>query len=556
MAEAIVRIVGRGEDRKMALDPKGVVVGRSGKCDITLEDDKVSRRHARIFQDPFGRWLIQDLGSRNGVKVDGERVDACALIPGRKVQVGPFVLMLAEEVTGEIPQDPNVTDSITASVAEDSSSQVVHAADRAEARLSRGRLKWLTAIADQLVGLSDPSFLYRELCRSIARTSGTAAVVVRLAESEELPQILACHIGGGDEYASLDAAGTLPLSRRVIQAVRAGKEAVMATDAEGADAPLGLTIADETKPRTVYCCPLIDAGGPLDALYVDMPSAQTMPDTFDFFQAVARQVILVRRSLLLARARAENEVLEHQLSTAREIQSQLTPRDLDEIGGVDLAIHYEPAMWVGGDYCDVWQLDDGRVAFAVGDVSGKGLPAAIAMANLQAALRSTTAFCNDLSSIVAQTNGLLGRNLPERMFVTLFVGLLEPQSGQLQYVNAGHLQPVVIDPQGGVSLLSEPSGPPIGVGDGPFETLQQTLLPGTGLVLVTDGITESASPGDELFGMDRLTEMLGSAPVGSAARLVERVVEAADDFRDSAPQGDDVTVLALITGNHGEAPSA
>ncbi|GAG36125.1 unnamed protein product, partial [marine sediment metagenome] len=90
---------------------------------------------------------------------------------------------------------------------------------------------------------------------------------------------------------------------------------------------------------------------------------------------------------------------------------------------------------------------------------------------------------------------------------------------------------------------------------GPFETVRQTLLPGTGLVLVTDGITESASPGGEFFGMDRLTEMLGSAPVGSAARLVERVVEAADDFRESGPQGDDVTVLALITGA-GEAPSA
>ena len=555
MAEAILRIAGRGEDRKVPLNPKGMVVGRGSKCDIKLVHDKVSRRHARIFRDPFERWLIQDLGSRNGVKVDGERVDACAMIPGRKVQVGPFVLTLAPEAPAEIPQDPEVTGSITASVADDASSQVVHAAGRAEARLSRGRLKWLGAIADQLVGLSDPSFLYRELCRSIARTSGTAAVVVRLAESEELPQILACHIGGGNEYASLDAAGTLPLSRRVIQAVRAAKEAVMATNAEDAETPLNLTITDETSPRTVYCCPLIEAGGPLDALYVDMPSAQAMPDTFDFFQAVARQVILVRRSLLLARARAENQVLEQQLSTAREIQSQLTPRDLGEISGVDLAIHYEPAMWVGGDYCDVWRLGDGRVAFAVGDVSGKGLPAAMVMANLQAALRSMMAFCDDLSSVVEQTNGLLGRNLPERMFVTLFVGLLQPDSGELQYVNAGHLPPVMIDPQEGVSLLGEPSSPPIGVGDGPFETVQQTLLPGTALVLVTDGITESASPGDELFGMDRLSETLGCAPLGSATRLVERVVKAADDFRDSAPQGDDVTVLALITGA-GEAPSA
>jgi len=555
VAEAILRIAGRGEDRKVPLNPGGMVVGRGSKCDIRLVHDKVSRRHARIFRDPFERWLIQDLGSRNGVKVDGKRVDACAMIPGRKVQAGPFVLTLAAEATAEIPQDPEVTGSITASVTDDSSARVVHAAGRAEARLSRGRLKWLGAIADQLVGLSNPSFLYRELCRSIARASGTAAVVVRLAESEGLPQILACHIGGGNEYASLDAAGTLPLSRRVIRAVRAAKEAVMATNAGDAEAPLNLTITDETSPRTVYCCPLVEAGGPLDALYVDMPSEQTMPDTFDFFQAVARQVVLVRRSLLLARARAEYEVLEQQLSMAREIQSQLTPRDLGGISGVDLAVHYEPAMWVGGDYCDVWRLGDGRVAFAVGDVSGKGLPAAMAMANLQAALRSTMAFCDDLSSIVAQTNGLLGRNLPERMFVTLFFGLLEPRSGQLHYVNAGHLPPVMIDPAGEVSLLGKPSDMPIGIAEEGFETVRQALLPGTALVLVTDGITESASPGDELFGVDRLTETLGSAPIASAAGLVEHVVKAAGDFRDSTPQADDVTVLALITGA-GEAPSA
>ncbi len=546
MAEAILRIVGAGQDRTVPLNPRGMVIGRSSDCDIALDDERVSRRHARIFQDPFQRWLIQDLGSRNGVKVDGQRVDVCAMIPGQKVQVGPFALLVPEKAV-QIPQDPEVTDSITASVTEDAGAKVVRATSLTEARLSRGRLKRLTAIADHLVGLSNPSLLYRELCRSIARTGGTAAVVVRLGESEDLPQILACHIGGGDEYASLDAAGALPLSRRVIQAVRDSKEAVMATSAKGADTSLDLTIIDDVNPRTVYCCPLMDIGGPLDALYIDMPGDQAMPDTFDFFQAVARQVLLIRKSLLLASTRAEHEVLEHQLTMAREIQSQLTPRDLDQISGVDLGVHYEPAMWVGGDYCDIWRLSDGRVAFAVGDVSGKGLPAAMAMTSLQAALRSTTAFCDDLSSIVEQTNTLLGHNLPEQMFVTLFLGLLQPASGELQYVNAGHLPPVIIDPQGKVSLLDEASGPPIAVAEGGFKTLHKTLTPGTGLVLVTDGITESTSPGDELFGMNRLTEAIAADPAGPAAQLVERVVSAAGDFRGSAPQGDDVTVLAVIT---------
>jgi len=204
-------------------------------------------------------------------------------------------------------------------------------------------------------------------------------------------------------------------------------------------------------------------------------------------------------------------------------------------------------MWVGGDYCDVWRLSDGRIALAVGDVSGKGLAAAMLMANLQSALRSTTAFCGDLEQVVSYVATLISDNMPEGMFITLFVGLLNPKTGQLQYVNAGHLQPLIVTNDGEMSELGRPSNLPIGVGEVPAKASCETLAAGTTLVVITDGITESISPEGELFGLGRLKAALKACGPVAAAELVGRLVQDADDFRASRPQGDDLTVLCLVT---------
>jgi len=111
------------------------------------------------------------------------------------------------------------------------------------------------------------------------------------------------------------------------------------------------------------------------------------------------------------------------LSLAHDIQVQLTPKEINGNLGTDVAIFYKPAMWVGGDYCDIWTLEDESMAFAIADVSGKGLPAAMIMANLQAALRTTMRFCRDLSSVTEYINRHLVKNLTMGRFVTLFLGL-------------------------------------------------------------------------------------------------------------------------------------
>ena len=221
--------------------------------------------------------------------------------------------------------------------------------------------------------------------------------------------------------------------------------------------------------------------------------------------------------------------------------------------GVEVAFHYQSAVWVGGDYCDVWPLEDGRLAFAVGDVMGHGLAAAMVMANLHAALRTMMSFCSDVSEVMDRASRHLGQHMPEGMFVTLFLGLYEPDTGRLEYVNAGHPPPLGVRPAGPVMVVEGARNRPLGVIEGSFSAGTTAIDPSAGLVIVTDGILEAPSPGGERFGGERLREILEVGPTDSAEAMVNTVATSVADFRQSLPQQDDITVFALL--RHGPAGS-
>jgi serine phosphatase RsbU (regulator of sigma subunit) len=413
-------------------------------------------------------------------------------------------------------------------------------------------MKQLNDIIDRMGELTSPAELYPAVCERLTDTPDSVALVLRLPPQCEpgdeplpvSPKVLACRFGGGADHEP--SAANLHLSRRVLEAAQSSEAAVMASNVAMSEAHMDLTLVDDRKPRAVFCAPLAAMASGLDVLYLDVPCDQGTEETLDFVRVVARQVSASRKSLLLAQARAERTVLDGQLELARRIQTGLTPAGLQQVPGAEVAVRYEPAMWVGGDYCDVWTLADGRVAIAVGDVSGKGLPAAMVMTNLQAALRATMAFCSQLGEVMGRVNALLEQNLPEEMFVTFFLGLFDPASGRLEYVNAGHLPPLTIAPPGGAGMLGRPGNMPLGIMDDVFRSEAVDLSEGGGLLVFTDGITEAASPGGGRLGVDRLQSLLEQSRFHSAGELAERVVEAAVNFRQTLPQQDDITVLALM----------
>jgi serine phosphatase RsbU (regulator of sigma subunit) len=550
MAETKLIISGPKETREVLVDPKGMTLGRGSNCDVILDDEATSRMHARIYQDPFERWIVEDLNSHNGVLIEGKRIKAHAVLPNQKITIHPFTLYLSLPYEKEKIPETTIQSSIT--VVDKGAEEVVSYEDR-EGVLSTVLIRNLNEITSKLLEVQSPSELYPEASYWLARNLDAFVAFVRLPLSPDpLPsstQILACHFGKAASRDEMPQISNIHLSKHVLNAVRTATVPIMARNKPSSCKQIALTIADEISPHVVFSAQINDFDGTIDAIYIDILESNSPEQVFDFVEVVTRQIIFAQKSLILSEVKAERNFLDRQLSLAQDIQSKLVPGELKYGFEIDIAVCYKPAMWVGGDYYDVWPLENGQIAFAIGDVAGKGLPAALIMCNLQAALRTTMTFCSDLANVAQHVNKHLCQNLREDMFVTFFFGLFTPSENKLSYVNAGHVLPLIIHPSGPARPLGQVTHPPLGIVETSFEMVVEQMPPGTGLLVVTDGITESRSPDREFFQLKRLTKIISELKVQSAQKLVDLVVKEAEDFREPLPPQDDITVFALINQN-------
>lgn len=243
----------------------------------------------------------------------------------------------------------------------------------------------------------------------------------------------------------------------------------------------------------------------------------------------------------LTAAAADRERIEKELSLAREIQTGLVPRRLPG-SPFRLAGSMTPAREVGGDLYDAFVLDDGRLFFVIGDVSGKGVAAAIFMAVTLTRIRMAARLGSDPVSVMTEVNRELCRDNDAAMFVTLLCGILDPQTGDVTCANAGHNPPALIRSDGSVSFVDVPPGLVAGVmDDADVGAVTLTLSPGETLLLYTDGITEAASPDGEMFGARRMLDACAVRPDAPLAPLMAAV----EAFAAGAPQADDMTLLAV-----------
>jgi serine phosphatase RsbU (regulator of sigma subunit) len=240
-----------------------------------------------------------------------------------------------------------------------------------------------------------------------------------------------------------------------------------------------------------------------------------------------------------------------ELDAARDIQLGMlpTPSLLARLDpAVDLAAMLEPARAVGGDFYDAFRLGDGRVAFVVGDVTGKGVPAALFMALSKALARAVlTASDHDLARGFADLDAELSRDNSQDMFVTMLVGALDTETGRVEFINAGHENPLVVRAGGRIEEFVMVGGPPLCVATGfPYAIEAMTLEVGEGLVLTTDGVAEARTAGDDFFERERLVDTLAALdPAWRAADATAAVKQAVRAFEAGAEPSDDLTVLAL-----------
>ncbi len=247
----------------------------------------------------------------------------------------------------------------------------------------------------------------------------------------------------------------------------------------------------------------------------------------------------------IAQETARKEI-EGELKAARAVQASLLPAMLapDEQRGFSLHAVNAPAKLVAGDFFDFFYVDRARLALVMADVSGKGTPAAMYMAVVRTRLRDLAASDRGPAETVAALNRRLVRENDRGMFVTLFYGLYNVESGDLVYANGGHNPPYIIRQAGSLETL-EPTGPIVGpLAGAVFGEARRRLDPGDLLVLFTDGVTEAGVDGAEAFGEERLERLLRSLPAGPAAEVCQAVLRAAGDFAQGE-FSDDATVLAL-----------
>jgi sigma-B regulation protein RsbU (phosphoserine phosphatase) len=206
----------------------------------------------------------------------------------------------------------------------------------------------------------------------------------------------------------------------------------------------------------------------------------------------------------------------------------------------------EPAREVGGDFYDYYFLDEERLCFCIGDVSGKGVPAALFMAMAKTLIKSRADDDRSTASILTHVNDKLSVDNPNCMFVTVFAGILNVRSGELVYTNAGHNPPYIRKQDGTLQCLDRRHGPAIGAMEGmDYKEERDTLEPGDLLFLYADGVTEAMDPEHRLFSENRLKDLLTATDTKGAATAVDHTVAAVRAFEGEAEQADDITVLAL-----------
>ena len=242
---------------------------------------------------------------------------------------------------------------------------------------------------------------------------------------------------------------------------------------------------------------------------------------------------------------AQRERLNRELEIAREVQERLFPQSCPAVDGLDYAGNCRPALGVGGDYYDFLPLTDGSLGIAVGDVSGKGIPAALLMASLQASLRGQTiAGQSDLAKLMSNINRLIFEATPANRYATFFYGQYEPSTRRFAYVNGGHNAPMVF--RAGEVLRLEDGGPAVGLfKPARYSQASIDLAPGDVLVLYTDGISEAMDSTEEEWGEDRLMEAVKACRNRPASEMIECLIRDADAFAAGAPQHDDMTLLVV-----------
>jgi phosphoserine phosphatase RsbU/P len=545
MADALAHLVVRdnasGSERDVQITGPVFTLGRQGDNDLVLLDNRISRRHAQILQAPEG-FRIEDLGSRHGTFVNGQQVDDAHLLKG------------GDQISLGVSDAYKVTFVTEEAVLPGLLQQIGKAAESPAPQLHH--LSLLLQMAQMLHRAPALEEVLTTLVDSAVQLASAERGLLFLADEEGKLRLRLAR-GRGGTYLSTDS---VDYSHSVVERVTRFRHEEVTLEDESTGRPAQETGVISALARGVVAVPLqklpmMEMSGDtirqtvpelLGVLYLESRTHATSVTGLDrqVLQTLAVESATVIENARLFRVARENERSQHDLDLARSIQQGLLPRQLPKTDYFELKAVTMPCRTVGGDYYDVIPLPGGRYGITVADVSGKGLPAAMMAVTLQGVFSGVACVDPGLEDLFRRVNSYLCERTPVDMYATLFYGVLD-RSGRLNFVNAGHVPPLILRSAGGIEAL-EFANFPLGMFPGiEFEVHGAQLEPGDQVFIFSDGVTEAQNAIHDFFGEDRLTALLEKCGAQPGQSLCTTVVAAVRDFVGEAPQADDLTVTAV-----------
>ncbi|HJT78468.1 MAG TPA: SpoIIE family protein phosphatase, partial [Gemmataceae bacterium] len=496
---------GQNPGQRIVLDADKVCLGRDPECQVVIPITSVSRRHAQIVL-AGGRYFIEDLGSRNGTFVNSQQVTARTPLKNKDaIRICDFQVVfheayppLPDELIKPPEEEEEPQGSTTVEATLSHSSHLLLETQPAEKlkawlEISNNLSKTLELdplwpkIVDSLLKL----FIKADRCFLILAEEGTGRLLPKVARARR----------ASDE-------ATARFSKSIVKQCLETSQAFLIDDAASDQrVPLSQSVLD-FRIRSVMCAPLVTTEGKaFGVIQLDTQdrSKKFTQDDLKFLVGVSNQASIALQNARFHEDQVAREKLKRDMELAHQVQLSFLPRQLPEVAGYEFFAHYEPALDVGGDYYGFVPLAGGRLAVSVGDVAGKGVPAALLMAKLSSDARFSLLTQPDLARAVTTLNNLIYANTSEMdRFVTFASAVLDPQGHTVTLVSAGHPSPLLVRP-GPAGLADamprDVPGVPLGMLEGfEYQGCQVTLAPGECLVFFSDGVPDSINVRNQAFG--------------------------------------------------------
>lgn len=524
-------------------------IGRSARSDICIPDAFASRLHAEIRKEGDAFWL-QDLGSANGTRYNGTVVSMpLPLMNGGEIQIGETVIIFEDE---RLYQSKNATLIADHTEALDPSKTIALSPQKnptAEFLDSQftTRNELLGLISKVGIALLSSSGLDETLNQvaSLVFEAVPAERCVIMLRDEEIEggmKISVARVRGKDETIE-----EVRISRTVMEEVLKNRKSVLTADAQHDPRYASQTMA-LLGIRSVLAVPLsVNENEVFGLVYADSPTTETTftEEHLNILTTLASVASIRVENARLLEERFERERMERELELATEIQQRFQPSAPPLMDGYEFQGISFSCYEIGGDYYDFISRHDGKMLIALGDVSGKGTAAALLMSSLHAAIHGQVAAKSPLPEIVRSVNFYLSENTPTNRFVTLFIAELNPADGTLKYINAGHNPPLIGRINGTVEQLDS-GGFPLGIMPlAEYEIGETKLESGEALLVYSDGVSEAANLKGEEFGLERLSQVVSKYLNSSASGLRDKVESALSGFTQTAPAGDDITLVIV-----------